>query len=239
MPACRLAWRPLQADLSPTRAPVEPTGMTDRAWWILTAVGLGSLVGGIDGSVTNTVLPIIGADFHANVTTIEWVLMVYLLVMGSLMLTFGRLSDLLGHRRVYLAGFMLFVAASLGAGAAPNELVLIGFRALQGAGAALMASSGLALVTQAFGPRNRGKGIGMMISLTYFGLAIGPAVGGFLAAAFTWRAVFYVNAPLGLFGIVMGLRILPHDHGVRRQVHFDLLGAANVPGISLVTGYAH
>lgn len=207
-------------------APAGRRAGIETKWLILAAVGLGSLVSGIDSSITNTVLPVIGEDFHASVTTIEWVLMAYLLVMSSLLLTMGRLGDLTGHRRVYLTGFGTFVAASMVCGAAPNELVLIAFRGVQACGAAMLSATGIVLITQAFGVRERGKGIGLLIAITYFGLAVGPALGGFLAGLFTWRAVFYVNVPVGLIGILLGLRILPKDTAVGGKPRFDLAGAA-------------
>ena len=194
--------------------------------WILAAVGVGNLVSAIDGSVANTVLPVIAAEFHASIGVIEWVLMAYLVAMTSLLLSAGRLGDVAGHRRVFLAGFATFVAASAACGAAPTELVLIVFRAIQGSGAAMMSATGIVLVTQAFGPKERGKSIGLIVGIVYFGLAVGPALGGLLAGAFGWRAVFYINVPIGLAGLALGLRILPKGTSSQQQATFDVLGAA-------------
>src|SRR5581483_885587 len=106
------------------------------------------MVAGIDTSITNTVLPVIAREFNAPVSTIGWVLMAYLLVMSTILLTVGRLADLVGHRRIFLAGFTLFIAASALCGAAPHEGVLIGARALQGGGAAMTSATGVVLITQ-------------------------------------------------------------------------------------------
>jgi EmrB/QacA subfamily drug resistance transporter len=195
-------------------------------WWVFAAVALGSLVGGIDGSITNTVLPVLAHDFNASVSVIGWVLMSYLLVMSSMLLTVGRLGDVAGHKRIFLMGFVVFVAASAVCGAAPNEGVLIAARAVQGCGAAMISATGVVLVTQAFGREQRGRGIGLLVAVTYFGLAIGPALGGLLAASFSWRAVFYVNLPIGALGVLLGRRVLPNDTAVTGSVQFDLKGAA-------------
>lgn len=199
-------------------------------WWVFGSVALGSLVSGIDGSITNTVLPVMARDFNASVSTIGWVLMAYLLVMSSLLLTVGRLGDLAGHKRIFLAGFALFIGASAVCGAAPSEGVLIGARAVQGAGAAMISATGVVLITQAFGREQRGRGIGLLVAVTYFGLAVGPAVGGLLAGAFSWRAVFYINLPIGIAGVLLGRRVLPDDTAITGNVRFDLKGA----GLSII-----
>ncbi len=194
--------------------------------WVVAAVGLGSLIGAIDGSVANTVLPVIAVDFKAGIQVIEWVLLAYLLVLSSALLTVGKWGDLAGHRRMFLAGFVVFGVASMVCGAAPNELVLIIFRGLQGGGAAMLSASGIVMVTRVFGRRERGKGIGLIVGIIYFGLAVGPAVGGFLAAAMSWRAVFYINLPIAVVGLLLGARVLPRDAPAERQPRFDLVGAA-------------
>lgn len=211
-----------------TEEPLATTGLPDRGnrLWILAAVGLGSLVGGIDASITNTVLPFIEQDFHASITTISWVLMAYLLTLSATLLTAGRVGDLVGHRRVFLLGFVVFGLSSAVCGAAPSELVLIGFRAVQACGGAMMASTSFVLIGQAYGSKERGRGIGLLIAITYFGLSVGPALGGFLASSFSWRAVFYVNVPICVVGLALGWRILPRDTGVTAHVGFDVLGAA-------------
>lgn len=215
----------LPADGTPLREPQNRASAPRNRWWILGAIGLGSLVSGIDSSVTNTVLPVISTDFHTGLGTIEWVLMGYLLAQSALLLTMGRLGDLTGHRRVYLGGMGIFLVASIICGAAPNDIVLIIFRAVQGCGAAMMGATGVVIITQAFGTRDRGKGIGLMIGITYFGLSAGPAVGGLLAGAFSWRAVFFINVPICIAGLIVGLRILPAGTQVKRRVSFDVRGA--------------
>jgi len=199
---------------------------TAGKWWVLLSIGMGNFVSGVNSSVTNTVLPLIAREFQADISTVAWVLMAYLVVLSSLLLTFGRLGDVAGHRRIYLTGMAVTIGASMLGGAAPNESLLIGFRAIQACGSGMTAATGIVLVTLAFGPRDRGKAIGLQTSLTYFGMVIGPALGGLLAAAFGWRAVFYMNGPIGIVVILLGLRVLPRDTATARQAKFDVAGAA-------------
>jgi len=198
------------------------------------------LMSAIDSSISNTVLPVIARDFHASIGVIEWVLMAYLVAMTSLLLTAGRIGDLVGYRQVFLTGFGVFVVASAICGAAPNELVLIVFRAIQGSAAAMLSASGIVLVTQAFPPAERGRGIGLNVATVYFGLTIGPAVGGLLAGALGWRAVFYVNVPVGIIGIVLGLRILPRLPLPERRSRFAVatFRPGKLPGGSELLGVA-
>jgi EmrB/QacA subfamily drug resistance transporter len=154
--------------------------------------------------------------------------MLYLVTAGSLVLFFGRLGDLWGYRRVFLAGLLGFVAASVLCAAAPTMHALVAFRALQGVSAGMMTSVPLAILTGTFGAAERGRVIGLFAGSISVGLAIGPSLGGFLAAAFGWRAVFLVNLPVGLAAFVFARRVLP-----------DLPGAAgriDVPGAFAVLG---
>ena len=165
---------------------------------ILAAVMLGSILGPIDASVVNVVLPTIARSFSASLAAAQWVPMLYLVTAGSLILFFGRLGDLWGYRRVFLAGLLGFVAASVLCAAAPTMHALVGFRALQGLAAGMMSSVPLAILTGTYPAADRGRVIGLFAGSISVGLAVGPSLGGFLAAAFGWRAVFLVNLPVGL-----------------------------------------
>ena len=117
----------------------------ERKWLILTSVSLGSLMATLDGSIINIALPAMQSEFQIDLTTIEWVVVAYLLVVGSLLLPFGRLGEVLTFKRVYLVGFAVFTVASVCCGASPNELTLIGFRVVQAMGAAMIMAMGPAI----------------------------------------------------------------------------------------------
>lgn len=195
-------------------------------WLVLFAIGIGSFMAAIDGSVVNTVLPIIRGDFGSGVAEIEWVVTIYLLVVSGLMLSFGRLGDMHGHRRIYLSGFALFVVGSGLCGLSPSSGALIGFRALQALGAAMLASNSPAILTGNFPAFERGRALGLQATMTYLGLTVGPSLGGWLTGAFGWRSVFYINVPVGALAVWLSLRFIPADRPVDEGKPFDLAGAA-------------
>src|SRR5712692_10282636 len=149
-----------------------------REWWILVAVGVGTFMSALDSSVVNTVLPVIQRSFGSEVSTIEWVVTTYMLVVSGLLLSFGRLGDMRGHKRFYVAGFALFVGSSMLCGLAPSAGALIGFRAFQGVSAALLFANSPAILTRNFPAARRGKVLGLQAGMTYLGLTVGPSLGG-------------------------------------------------------------
>jgi EmrB/QacA subfamily drug resistance transporter len=209
-------------ELDPNAA--EREASMERKWLILTSVSLGSLMATLDGSIVNIALPAIQTDFGIDLTTVEWVVVAYLLVVGSLLLPFGRLGEVLSFKRVYLVGFAVFTVASVCCGAAPNELALIGFRAVQAVGAAMIMSMGPAIVARTFPANERGRALGLNGVSVSIGLSLGPALGGILTQAATWRAIFLINAPIGVLAIVWAARILPAEPPGQRQ-SFDVRGA--------------
>jgi EmrB/QacA subfamily drug resistance transporter len=196
----------------------------ERKWLILTSVSLGSLMATLDGSIVNIALPAIQSDFRIDLTTVSWVVVAYLLAIGSLLLPVGRLGEVLTFKRVYLAGFAVFTLASVFCGAAPNELVLVGFRVVQAVGAAMIMAMGPAIVARTFPPRERGRALGLNGISVSIGLSLGPALGGILTQVATWRAIFLINAPIGLLAIIWAARILPAETP-GKGLAFDLKGA--------------
>ena len=196
-----------------------------RKWYVLLAVGIGTFMSALDGSVVNTVLPIIRDAFSSQVAAIEWTVIIYLLVVSGLLLTFGRLGDLQGHRRVYLAGFVIFIAGSALCGLAPSAGLLVLFRGLQAIGAAMLFSNSPAILTGAFPAEQRGQALGLQGTMTYLGLTVGPSLGGWLTQLFSWRAVFYINVPVGIAALVLSWLFVPQDHLGERKENFDLAGA--------------
>ena len=196
-----------------------------RKWWILIAVGTGSFMSALDASVVNTILPIMRDAFKSNVATIEWVVTIYLLVLSGMLLTFGRLGDMRGHKSVYIWGFVIFVASSALCGAAWSPAMLIFFRGLEGLGAAILAANASAIVTGNVPPEERGRAFGLVSMLTYLGLTVGPSLGGWLAHAFSWRAVFYINVPVGTLALVLGWIFVPREAPAETGKKFDIPGA--------------
>jgi EmrB/QacA subfamily drug resistance transporter len=194
-------------------------------WWVLLAVGTGTFMSALDGSVVNTILPVIGHAFGSPVATIEWVVVVYLLVIAGLLLTFGRLGDLHGHKSIYCLGFQVFLMGSVSCGLSSGVSWLVFFRAVQALGAAMLFANSPAILTQNFPPEQRGRALGLQGTMTYLGLTTGPSLGGWIAEKLSWRAVFYLNLPVGLLALALSLRSIPRDSPSERRMRFDLAGA--------------
>ena len=198
----------------------------DRKWWVLIAIGIGSFMTALDASVVNTILPILRTAFNSDVAAIEWVVTVYLLVLSGLLLSFGRLGDLRGHKSIYSWGFSIFVLSSALCGLAWSPTVLVIFRGLQAIGGAMLASNASAIVTGNIPPEQRGRAFGLVSTMTYLGLTVGPSLGGWLTQSFGWRTIFYINVPVGALALTLGLIFIPRDAPAENRQHFDLPGAA-------------
>ena len=198
--------------------------MDRHRWLVLSAVSVGTFMATLDGSIVNIALPSIGRAFGIDLATVQWVVVAYLLVVGSLLLPFGRLGEVLSFRRVYLAGFAVFTVASAVCGAAPGPGALVAARAVQGVGAAMLMAMGPAIIARTFGPGERGRALGLNAVSVAIGLSLGPALGGLLTEVGTWRAIFYINVPVGVFAILWAARVLPPEPPGRRQA-FDVPGA--------------
>ncbi len=197
-----------------------------RKGWIFVAVGLGTFMSALDTSIVNTILPVITRALGSPLTNTQWVVTTYLLVVSGFLLAFGRLGDLSGHKRLCLAGFAAFALGSALCGLAGSVVALVLSRAFQALGAALLFANGPAILTHNFPPTQRGRVLGLQATMTYLGLTLGPSLGGWLAGAWGWRAVFTINVPLGLAALVLGWRVIPADSPARRGEGFDAPGAA-------------
>ncbi len=197
----------------------------NRKWFVLLAIGVGTFMSALDGSVVNTILPVVTDAFKTDLTTTEWVVTIYLLVVSGLLLSVGRLGDLGGHKPIYILGFVVFVAGSALCGLAQSPLMLIGSRALQAIGAAMLAANSPAILTKNFPASERGRALGLQATMTYLGLTVGPSLGGWLADHFTWRAVFYINVPVGLIALWLSWRFIPKDPPAEEVEKFDRTGA--------------
>ena len=193
---------------------------------VLLAVCLGYFMAVLDATVVNVSLPDMARGFGAGVAGMQWVVDGYALVFASLLLTMGAVGDRWGNKETFVAGLGLFTLASALCGVAPSIGALVGFRALQGVGAAVQVPASLALLRHHYhDPAERAEAIGVWAAATGVAVAAGPVVGGILTHAFTWRSVFLVNIPVGVAGIVLTLRHVPpvprHDEG-----HLDLRAQA-------------
>lgn len=204
---------------------MDEASNTTGKWGVLVAVGIGTFMTALDTSVVNTVLPVIGQNFNKAITSVEWVVTIYLLVLSGLLLTFGRLGDMRGHKMTFLIGFGIFMGGSFFSGAAPNVNFLIASRALQALGAAMIAANSPAILTKNFPEQQRGQALGLQATMTYLGLTAGPSLGGWLASVLGWRVVFYINLPVGLATILLSLRFIPNDTNHSSAERFDYAGA--------------
>src|ERR1700726_724974 len=184
---------------------------TPSRWLTLIAACFGLIMLYIDLFIVNVALPAIGHDFHAPLGTVSWTISGYVLMIGVLPMGMGRLGDLWGQRRVYLAGLAIFGIASVACGLAPNITALIVFRVIQGIGAAIMTPGTLAIIIRAFPPRQHGLAIGIYGGISGLGLIAGPVLGGLLVQAESWRWIFLVNVPLGVVALVMALLYIPES----------------------------
>lgn len=194
-------------------------------WAVLAAAAASTLLGTSDFSIVSIALPSFTEVFDASTSTVVWIALSYQLVVLGLALPMGRLGDQFGNKTIFTAGALIYAVGLTSAAAAPGILTLIGLRAVQGAGAAMMVSLSLGLVSSAFPPSERGKALGLMASVAGFGLMLGPALGGILLDTLGWRAIFWVRAPFAFAGFVLALVYL-RDIRATADRRTDFTGAA-------------
>jgi len=184
----------------------------------------------LDFSIVNVALPSMETDLHAAASTMQWVISTYAIALAGFEILGGRLSDLYGRRRLFTIGLAAFTVASCGAGLAPNIAVLIGMRALQGLGAAIVTPCALAIVASLYSGEERNRAIGWWNTIGTAGIAVGMLVGGALVQFAGWRAIFFVNVPVAI--VILGVisRILPADVPASQRSKLDLIGAALLSG---------
>ena len=177
------------------------------------------------GSAVTLALPAIAAEFGLDAVSLGWVTSAFLLAASALLLPFGRLADIVGRRRVFIAGLVVFAVATALCAAAPSGRVLIGLRLLQGAGGALIFGTGTAILTSVYPPARLGRALGIAIACVYLGLSLGPFVGGMLTAWLGWRSIFLVTAPLAAAAAVLVAVKLEGEWAQAKGEQFDFAGA--------------
>jgi EmrB/QacA subfamily drug resistance transporter len=202
----------------------------NRKWWTLGAMCFALFMVMLDNTVVNVALPSIQREIHAGISELEWVINGYTLTFAVLIATGGRLGDIFGRRLMFLAGVIIFAITSATAGLAQDPQMLIGSRAIQGIGAALMMPATLSIITHAFPAAERGKAIGTWAGVSALALSIGPVVGGFLTEYVSWRAIFFINLPVAVAAVIVTLFAVneSRDETVDRRVDY--------PGVITLTG---
>jgi MFS family permease len=195
-------------------------------WMILSAVMIGVIMGPIDGSIVNVVLPSIAMHFRSDYSLAQWVPTIYPLAICSFLLVYGRLGDMLGYKKIFLTGLACFAGASLLCGLSQNMWMLIVFRGIQGLMVAMQMALGMAIVTEAFPPQERGKAIGIYATAIALGLMLGPVMGGIIAQYLNWRFVFFINVPIAAIALLWGYRVIPPGERKRGR-HLDIAGAVS------------
>jgi EmrB/QacA subfamily drug resistance transporter len=211
----------------------------NHRWWALSTVAIGTFMSTLDSSIVNVALPVILRDFRTDLATIQWVVLAYLLTITALLLTFGRLADISGRKRVYTLGFGVFTLGSVCCALAGSPGQLIAARILQAVGGAMVQANGLAITSSVFPDEQRGRALGIQGTVVATGTTFGPTLGGLLTGTLGWQSIFLVNLPVGIFGIGLALLVLDERRITTRRPgagKFDPLGAllAAVTLVSLI-----
>ncbi len=193
-------------------------------WLILTTVLIGATMSALDVSIVNVAMPTLKTSFNTSMAVIEWVAMAYMLTLTIFLPFFGRLADMLGRTKLYNMGFVVFTIGSAFCGMATSATFMIVARVIQAFGAGLLQANSVAIITQAFPGNERGRAIGIQGAVQAIAMAIGPFVGGILIASIGWRAIFYVNIPIGLLGTVAAMFVLPSNVKSDRKERIDYIG---------------
>ncbi len=204
---------------------MEIKGKSYYKWIVFAVIAVGTFMATLDSSIVNVALPTISQAFGVSKGELQWAVTAYLLTISSLLIAFGRLADMIGKNRVYAVGFLGFILGSALCSWAGNVWQLVAFRVIQAVGAAMLMSNGLGLVTSVFPAFERGRALGTIGTVVALGSLTGPGLGGFLVSSLGWRAIFYINIPIGIMGFLAAVLFLPRDRDIVHRQRFDYLGA--------------
>src|SRR5438046_3504214 len=207
-------------------------------WVVLVVVCLAQFMVVLDATIVNVALPHIQTSLGFTEASLQWVINAYTLVFAGFLLLGGRAGDLLGRKRLFLIGLVVFTGASLLDGIATTSGELIGFRALQGLGAALISPAALSIISTTFAEgKERAKALGVWAAIAIGGSAFGLVLGGWLTQSFSWPWIFFVNVPVGVFAFFAALRLVPESKDEHAHQAYDLAGAITVTGGLMVLVY--
>ncbi len=199
--------------------------MYENKWKIFFLVATSIFMSTLDSSIVNVALPYMMQDLKTDLQTIQWVVLIYLMIVSSLLLTFGRLSDIKGRKPIYVLGFTIFVAGSWLCAIATTPQFLIVCRGLQGCGASMLMACSPALIVDVFPVNERGKALGMVGAVVASGLITGPVVGGILLEYFSWQYIFYINIPIGISAALGGIFVLKEvQQSEKKKEPMDIKG---------------
>src|SRR4051794_40589085 len=208
-------------------------------WVVLVLICLAQFMVILDATIVNVALPSIQKDLDLSEGNLQWIINAYTLVFGGFLLLGGRAGDLLGRKRIFLIGLVIFTGASLLDGLASSEGMLIGARALQGLGAALISPAALSIISTTFAEgAERAKALGVWAAIAIGGSAVGLILGGVLTQYFSWPWVFFVNVPVGIVAFVLSLRLIPESRDAHAHQSYDVAGAVTVTGGLMTLVYA-
>jgi EmrB/QacA subfamily drug resistance transporter len=197
---------------------------------LILSISLATFMSALDGTIVNIALPTISAGFNLSSSTVSWVATIYLLVMAGCVLIFGKLSDGIGFKKVFLSGFVIFTIGSFSCGLLPDLLssfpVLVGSRAFQAIGGAMITAIGPAMITAYIPMKQKGKAMGVVMTVAALGTAIGPTIGGVLTQYLSWHWIFFINVPIGIIAILLGAKVIPvSTTSHEKPTGFDKTGA--------------
>src|SRR2546421_2015526 len=204
-----------------------------RKWWTLGALSFALFMIMLDNTIVNVALPAIKSDLGIGTSELEWVVTAYALTFAVLLLTGGKLGDLYGRRLIFTIGLVVFTLSSLACGLSSSAPELIGARAVQGVGAALMMPATLSIISATFAARERGMAIGIWAGVSAMALAIGPLLGGIITEHISWNWIFFVNVPIGVLAVLAAIFVVPESKDTSREQRLDLPGLAT-SGIGLL-----
>jgi EmrB/QacA subfamily drug resistance transporter len=208
-------------------------------WIVLVLVCLAQFMVILDATIVNVALPSIQRDLGLDEANLQWIVNAYTLVFGGFLLLGGRAGDLIGRKRLFLIGLVIFTVASLLNGLAVSSEMLIGSRALQGLGAALISPAALSIISTTFSEGvERARALGVWAAIAIGGSAVGLILGGVLTQSFSWPWIFYVNVPVGIVGFVLALRLIPESRNEQAESSYDVAGAVTVTGGLMALVYA-
>src|ERR671938_435960 len=208
-------------------------------WLVLVLICLAQFMVILDATIVNVALPSIQNDLGLSEANLQWIVNAYTLVFGGFLLLGGRAGDLIGRKRLFLAGLVVFTVASLLNGLAQNEGMLIASRALQGLGAAFISPAALSIISTTFAEgKERAQALGVWAAIAIGGSAIGLVLGGLLTQYFSWPWIFFVNVPVGVAAFLLSLRLVPESRDEHAHRSYDLAGAVTVTGGLMALVYA-